>query len=138
MQVLACSTHQLQSARDTNHESSYHIEDQHHAIISCSGYAYAREHFQELFHSRITTVRQFLIQPQRSQLAKFLTETRIAHKQSLVCWVCARPQSGIQIGSIQNRSHPKSSMFKIERCTMRFASATKDLAKPMLKHCRIS
>ena len=64
-------------AFDTDDESSGHIEDEHHAIFDCPAYVYAREHFQDLFHSHITTVSQFLNQPQCNQLAKFLTEIRM-------------------------------------------------------------
>ena len=37
---------------------------------------YAREQFQDLFPSHITTVSQFLNQPQCNRLAKFLTWIR--------------------------------------------------------------
>ena len=48
------------------------IEDEYHAIFDCPGYTYAREQFQDLFQSHITTVSQILNQPQRNRLAKFL------------------------------------------------------------------
>ena len=64
-------------AFDSDDETSGHIEDEHHAIFDCSGYVYAREHFQDLFQSNITTVSQFVNQPKCNQLAKFLTEIRM-------------------------------------------------------------
>ena len=36
------------------------VEDEHHAIFDCPGYMYAREQFQDLFQSHITTVSQSL------------------------------------------------------------------------------
>ena len=60
-------------AFDSDDESSGHIEDEHHAIFDCSGYTYARELFQDLFQSHITSISQFLNQPQCNRLAKFLT-----------------------------------------------------------------
>ena len=61
----------------TDDESGGHTEDEHHALFDCSGYVYAREHFQDLFQCHITTVSQFVNQPQCNQLAKFLTEIRM-------------------------------------------------------------
>ena len=52
------------------------VEDEHHAVFECPGYVYAREHFQDLFESHITTVSQFVNQPQCNRLAKFLTWMR--------------------------------------------------------------
>ena len=60
-------------------ESSGDVEDEHHAIFDCPSYVYAREHFQDLFQSHITTVSQFVNQPQCNQLAKFLTEIKMLH-----------------------------------------------------------
>ena len=60
------------SAFDSDDESSGHIEDEHHAIFDCSGYTYARELFQDLCQSHITSISQFLNQPQCNRLAKFL------------------------------------------------------------------
>ena len=58
-------------------ESSGHVEDEHHAILKCSGYVMCMpESIQDLFQSHITTVSQFLNQPQ-CNLAKFLTEIRM-------------------------------------------------------------
>ena len=66
-------------AFDSDDENSGDVEDEHHAIFDCSSYVYAREHFQDLFQSHITTVSQFVNQPQCNQLAKFLTEIKILH-----------------------------------------------------------
>ena len=52
------------------------IEDEQHAIFDCPGYMYAREQFQDLFQSHITTVSQFLNQPHGNRLARFLTWIR--------------------------------------------------------------
>lgn len=64
-------------AFDSDDECSAHVEDEHHAIFDCSGYTYARELFQDLFQSHITSVSQFLNQPQCNRLAKFLTWIRM-------------------------------------------------------------
>ena len=64
-------------AFDSDDECSAHIEDEHHAIFDCSGYTYARELFQDLLQSHITSVSQFLNQPQCNRLAKFLTWIRM-------------------------------------------------------------
>ena len=66
-------------AFDSDGESSSHIEDEHHAIFDCSGYTYARELFQGLFQSHITSITQFLNQPQCNRLAKFITWIRMMH-----------------------------------------------------------
>ena len=52
-------------------ERSDPIEDEHHAICDCSGYADARERYRDLFQSLFTTVGVFLNQPQCNGLAKF-------------------------------------------------------------------
>ena len=64
-------------AFDSDDVSSNHIEDEHHAIFDCSGYTYARELIQDLFQSHITSISQFLNQPQCNRLAKFLTWIRM-------------------------------------------------------------
>ena len=64
-------------AFDLDDESSNHIEDEHHAIFNCSGYTYARELFQDLFQSHITSISHFLNQPQCNRLAMFLTWIRM-------------------------------------------------------------
>ena len=64
-------------AFDSDDESSGHTKDEHHAIFDCSGYLYARELFQDLFQSHITSVRQFLNQPQCNRLAKLLFYIRM-------------------------------------------------------------
>ena len=53
------------------------IDDEHHAILDCSAYADAREQDRDLFQSHITTVGDFLNQPQCNRLAKFLTWIRM-------------------------------------------------------------
>ena len=67
---------ELWDACDSDDDSNEPIEDEHHAIFECSGYVYARDHFQDVFQSHITTVRQFVNQPQCNRLAKFLTWIR--------------------------------------------------------------
>lgn len=56
------------NAFDSDDESSGHIEDERHAYFDCSGYVYAREHFQDPIENHITTVSQFVNQPQCNQL----------------------------------------------------------------------
>ena len=63
-------------AFDSDDESSGHIEVEHHAIFDCSGYTYARELFQDLLQSHLTSISQFVNQPQCNRLAKFLTRIR--------------------------------------------------------------
>ena len=67
---------ELWDAFDSDDESDGPVEDEHHAIFDCQGYMYAREQFQDLLHSHITTVSQFLNQPQCNRLARFLTWIR--------------------------------------------------------------
>ena len=38
-------------------------EDEHHAIFECSAYATTRQMFSDLFSSHVSTVSQFLNQP---------------------------------------------------------------------------
>ena len=66
-------------AFDSDDENSGDVEDEHHAIFDCPTYVDAREHFQDLLQSHITTVSQFVNQPQCNQLAKFLTEIKMLH-----------------------------------------------------------
>ena len=58
-------------------ECSDPIEDEHHAIFDCSAYADAREQYRDLFQVHITTVGDFLNQPQCNRLAKFPTWIRM-------------------------------------------------------------
>ena len=67
---------ELWDAFDSDDDSDEPGEDEHHAIIECSGYVYAREHFQDLFKSHIISVSQCINQPQCNRLAKFLTWIR--------------------------------------------------------------
>ena len=64
-------------AFDSDEECSDQIEDEHHAIFYCSVYAEAREQHRDLFQSHITTVGDFLNQPQCNRLARFLTWVRM-------------------------------------------------------------
>ena len=57
---------------DTDDESSHPVEDEHHVILECSGYAYARELFPDIFQSHISTVGHLLNQPQCNSMTKFL------------------------------------------------------------------
>ena len=47
---------ELWDAFDSDDGSEEPVEDEHHAIFNCPGYMYAREQFQDLFQSHITTV----------------------------------------------------------------------------------
>ena len=62
-----------------NEERSDPIEDEHHAIFDCSAYADDREQYHDIFQSHITTVGDFLNQPQCNRLARFLTWIRMLH-----------------------------------------------------------
>ena len=64
-------------AFDSDEERSDPIEDEHHAIFDCSAYADARRQYRDLFQSQITTVGDFLNQPQCHRLAKLLTWIRM-------------------------------------------------------------
>ena len=64
-------------AFDSDEECSNPIEDEHHAIFDCSAYAVAREQYRDLFQIDITTVGDFLNQPQCNRLAKFLAWIRM-------------------------------------------------------------
>ena len=46
-------------------------------FVIAPSYVCAREHFEDLVQSHITTVSQFVNQPQCNQLAKFLTEIKM-------------------------------------------------------------
>ena len=48
-----------------------------HAIFECSAYATTRQMFSDLFPSHVSTVSQFLDQPDCNRLAKFLTWIRM-------------------------------------------------------------
>ena len=63
-------------AFDTEEEACEAVEDEHHMLFDCSGYASARIQFQNLFSSNITTVGQFLNQPDCTRVAKFLIWAR--------------------------------------------------------------
>ena len=63
-------------AFDTEEEACEAVEDEHHMLFDCSGYASARIHFQDLFSSNVTTVGQFLNQPDCTRVAKFLIWAR--------------------------------------------------------------
>ena len=60
---------ELWDALESDNDSDGPVEDEHHAIDDWSGYACAREQFQNLLQSHITTVSQLLIQPQHDRLA---------------------------------------------------------------------
>ena len=62
-------------------ESSDPVEDDHHAIFKCLGYAYSRELFPDLFQGHMSTVSHFILlnQPQCNRMAKFLTWMRMLH-----------------------------------------------------------
>ena len=64
-------------AFDSDEECSDPIEDEHHAIFDCSAYTDAREQYHDLFQIHITTVGDFLNQPQCNRLANFLTWIRM-------------------------------------------------------------
>ena len=61
---------------DSDEDGPEPIEDEHHVIFDCSGYAYARQLFPDLFNQSISTVGQFLSQPNCNRVAKFLTWVR--------------------------------------------------------------
>ena len=61
---------------DSDDEAADLVEDQHFAIFACSGYVYARQLFQDLFSEFISSVGQFLRQPNCNRVAKFLTWIR--------------------------------------------------------------
>ena len=63
-------------AFDSDNDSNGPVQDEQDAISDCPGYLYAKEQFQHLFQSHITTVSQLLNQPQCNRLAKFLTWIR--------------------------------------------------------------
>ena len=70
---------------DSDDEATDPIEDEHHAIFACSGYVYAGQLFQDLFGESISTVGQFLSQPNCNRVAKFLTwirHVRLNHRPS--------------------------------------------------------
>ena len=51
---------ELWDAFDSDEDSDGPVEDEHYAILDCPGYMYAKEQFQALFQSHVTTVSQFL------------------------------------------------------------------------------
>ena len=62
---------------DSDEESSDPIEDEHHMIFVCSGYNSTRALFPDLFGTDVSTVGQFLCQPNCNRVAKFLTWARM-------------------------------------------------------------
>ena len=51
--------------------------DEHHAIFECSGHATTRQMVSDLLPSHVSTVSQFLNQPDCNRLAKVLTWIRM-------------------------------------------------------------
>ena len=66
-------------AFDSYEEGCEAIEDEHQMIFDCPGYTSARLQFQDLFSSNISTVGQFLNQPDCARVAKFLISARALH-----------------------------------------------------------
>ena len=64
-------------AFDSDEDAPDPIEDEHHAIFECSAHATPRQIFSDLFPSHVSTVSQFLNQPDCKRLAKFLTWIRM-------------------------------------------------------------
>ncbi len=64
-------------AFDSDEDAPDPTEDEHHAIFECSAYATTRQMFPDLFPSHVSTVSQFLNQPDCNRLAKFLTWIRM-------------------------------------------------------------
>ena len=64
---------------DFDDEAADPIEGEHHAIFACSGYAYARQLFQDLSNESISSVGLFLGQPNCNRVANFLTWIRHMH-----------------------------------------------------------
>ena len=58
-------------------ESSDPVEDEHHVIVECSGYGYARELFLDIFQGHISTASHLMNQPQCNRVAKFRTWIRM-------------------------------------------------------------
>ena len=50
--------HEWFDSFDSDDESRDPVEDEHHAIFDCSGNAYARDLFPDLFQGHISTVSQ--------------------------------------------------------------------------------
>ena len=69
-------------AFDSDDEWPDPVEDEQHAIFDCSGYASARQVFHDLFGAQVSTVAQFLSQPDCNRVAKFLTEIRFLRANS--------------------------------------------------------
>ena len=70
-------------AFDSDEDAPDPIEDEHHAIFDCSAYATTRQMFSNLFPSHVSTVSQFLNQPDCNRLAKFLTWIRMLRLMGL-------------------------------------------------------
>ena len=64
-------------AFDSDEDAPDPTEDEHPAISECSAYATTRQTFSDLFPSHVSTVSQFLNQPDCNRLAKFLTWIRM-------------------------------------------------------------
>ena len=64
-------------AFDSDEDALDPIEDEHHAIFEGSAYATTRQMFSDPFSSHVSTVIQFLNQPDCNRLAKFLTWIRM-------------------------------------------------------------
>ena len=65
---------------DSDEESSDPVEDEHHMIFVCSGYNSTRALFPDLFGTDVSTVGQFLCQPNCNHVAKFLTWARMMRR----------------------------------------------------------
>ena len=64
-------------AFDSDQDAPDPIGDEHDAILGCSAYATTRRMCSDLFPSHVSTVSQFLNQPDCNRLAKVLTWIRM-------------------------------------------------------------
>ncbi len=89
-------------AFDSDEDAPDPIEDEHHAIFECSAYATTRQMFSDIFPSHVSTVSQFLNQPDCNRLAKFLTWIRMLRLNTAWSDGSARPQTDLNLSINQS------------------------------------
>ena len=92
-------------AFDSDVDAPDPIEDEHHAIFECSGYVTTRQILSDLFPSHVSTVSQFLNQPDCIRLAKCLTWIRMLRMNTPLSDGSPRPQTDLIYRSINQFSN---------------------------------
>ena len=107
------------------------IEVEHHAILECFAYASTGQMISDLFLSHVSTVSQFLNQPDCNRLAKFLTWIRMLRLNTAQSDGFARPRTDLK--SINNSINYTHRLFKgCSSCLLFPLGVCKALSKPKI------